>query len=151
MKKRHIWVHAVFLTLILLPVGAVIMRYFFGYWEAVGSGDPTDVSWYHFAFAINLCLFCPILFFEIELYRVVRYFTLNQYHTPLATVINLVSVSLLFLLCPLAIIPPIVDRIPPLFRLDVPVFICLGHFVAIRILVWLCSAIGKGSADEKAH
>ena len=92
MKKRRILIHSIFLTLIVLSLVVFCLETERQYRIDVEKDDIFGGS-----FTIFVCflVFFPAFCFEIELYRVVRYFVLCRQKTKKKTVINLVSLFFL--------------------------------------------------------
>jgi len=95
MKKRRILIHSIFLTLIAL---SLVVFYLETERQYHLDAERDDIFGGSFTIFVCFLVFFPAFCFEIELYRVVRYFALCQQKTKKKTVVNLISLCLLPLL-----------------------------------------------------
>ena len=91
MKKRRILIHSIFLTLIAL---SLVVFYLETERQYHLDAERDDIFGGSFTIFVCFLVFFPVFCFEIELYRVVRYFVLYRQKTRMKTVINLVSLCI---------------------------------------------------------
>ena len=92
MKKRRILVHGIFWVLILL---SLVLFCFETQRQYRIDSERDDIFGGSFTVFCCLVAFFPVFSFEIELYRVVRYFALCARKTRKKTIINLISLCFL--------------------------------------------------------
>ena len=92
MKKRRILVHSIFLVLILLSLVLFCLETLRQYRI---DAERDDIFGGSFTIFVCFLVFFPAFCFEIELYRVVRYFALCRQKAKKKTVINLISLCFL--------------------------------------------------------
>ena len=133
MKKRRILIHSIFLLLIVL---SLVFFCFETERQYRIDAEQDDIFGGSFTIFVCFLVFFPAFCFEIELYRVVRYFALCQQKTKTKTVVNLIS---LFLLPFLFFVVFILNQImfdASIIILTSALIIAPLHFLVMRILAF---------------
>ena len=140
MKRRKIWIHTVFLTLIALSLTFFCFETERQYRIDVETDDIFGGS---FTIFVCLIVFFPVFAFEVELYRVVRYFALCRQKARIKTVINLISLCFLpILFCVVYILNQLMFDASGII-LASALIITPVHFLVMRIVAfsWWCKGL----------
>ena len=142
MKRRKIWIHTVFLTLIAL---SLVFFCFETQRQYRIDMETDDIFGGSFTIFVCFLAFFPAFCFEIELYRVVRYFALCRQKTQRKTVINLLSLFLLPLLFLAVIILNQLMFDASNIILTCSLIIAPLHFILMRIVAfcWWCNGLER--------
>ena len=144
MKSKKFWIHTVFLALIVL---SLVFFCITATEEYRTAEEADDLFGGGFAVLICLLFYFPVFSFEVELYRVVRYFALCPNKRKIRTFINILSLLLVPILFLAAWSIYWFDALHPGSMRAVEALLLLApvHFVIMRIVAfcWWCGDSDK--------